>query len=168
MPHPLPFFSQSDYLIQFIDRNSHIEWQTVQIQISWLLQKPTDLDLHCLQRQGISRFSRTRVNFFITKNVHEITWVKPQSPSKVFLRHPKCTRISTKLDRIIPWEVLYQNCSKMATRAKNRINFKWRLENLFIPSSPEPKGQMTRNLVGSIGVTSRSKITKIVPVRNPR
>ena len=25
-------------------------------------QLPTDLDLHCLQRQGISRFSRTRVN----------------------------------------------------------------------------------------------------------
>ena len=23
----------------------------MQIQISWLLQKPTDLDLHCLQRQ---------------------------------------------------------------------------------------------------------------------
>ena len=33
----------------------------MQIQISWLLQKPTDLDLHCLQRQGISGFSRTRV-----------------------------------------------------------------------------------------------------------
>ena len=30
----------------------------MQIQISWLPQKPTDLDLHCLQRQGISRFSR--------------------------------------------------------------------------------------------------------------
>ena len=30
-------------------------------QISWLLQKPTDQDLHCLQRQGISWFSRTRV-----------------------------------------------------------------------------------------------------------
>ena len=29
---------------------------------SWLLQKPADLDLHCLQRQGISGFSRTRVN----------------------------------------------------------------------------------------------------------
>ena len=28
---------------------------------SWLLQKPTDLDLHCLQRQDISGFSRTRV-----------------------------------------------------------------------------------------------------------
>ena len=24
-------------------------------------QKPTDLDLHCLQRQGIFRFSRTKV-----------------------------------------------------------------------------------------------------------
>ena len=35
--------------------------KTVQIQISWLLQKPSDLDLHCLQRQGISGFSRTWV-----------------------------------------------------------------------------------------------------------
>ena len=26
------------------------------------LQKPTDLDLHCLKRQGISEFSMTRVN----------------------------------------------------------------------------------------------------------
>ena len=26
-----------------------------------LLEKPTDLDLHCLQRQGISGISRTRV-----------------------------------------------------------------------------------------------------------
>ena len=34
----------------------------MQIRISWLLKKPTDLDLHCLQRQGISGFSRTRVN----------------------------------------------------------------------------------------------------------
>ena len=33
----------------------------MQIQISWLLQKPIDLDLHCLQRQDISGFSRTRV-----------------------------------------------------------------------------------------------------------
>ena len=39
-------------------------------------------------------------------------------------------RISTKLDRLVPWEVFYQNCSnysallhKMATRTKNR-NFK--------------------------------------------
>ena len=35
----------------------------MQIQISWLLQKPTDLDLHCLQRKAISGFSRSRVNY---------------------------------------------------------------------------------------------------------
>ena len=64
MPHPFQIFSQSDYLIQIVDINSHTEWQAVQIQISWLLQKPTDLDLHCLQKQGISGFSRTRVNKF--------------------------------------------------------------------------------------------------------
>ena len=29
-------------------------------------KKPTDLDLHCLQRQGISEFSRTRVNRTVT------------------------------------------------------------------------------------------------------
>ena len=29
------------------------------------------------------------------------------------------------------------------------------------------KGQLTRNLVGSIGVTRRSKIAKIVPIVNP-
>ena len=63
MPHPFHFFSQSDYLIQITDINSHTECQTVQIQISWLLQKPTDLDLHYLQGQGISRFNRTRVKF---------------------------------------------------------------------------------------------------------
>ena len=33
----------------------------MQIQISWLLQKPTDLDLHYFQRQGISGLSRTRI-----------------------------------------------------------------------------------------------------------
>ena len=31
-------FSQSDYLIQIVDVNLHTEWQTVQIQISWLLR----------------------------------------------------------------------------------------------------------------------------------
>ena len=41
------------------------------------------------------------------------------------------------------------------------------LENLFFASSPELKGQLTRNLVGSIGVTRRSKIAKIVPIINP-
>ena len=50
MPRPLLIFSQSDWLIQVVDINSNNEWQTVQIQINWLLQKPTDLDLHCLQK----------------------------------------------------------------------------------------------------------------------
>ena len=62
MPCPLLIFSQSDYLIWIVAINSHTEWQTVQIQNNWLLQKSTDLDLHCLQRQGISGFSRTWVN----------------------------------------------------------------------------------------------------------
>ena len=60
MPHPLLIFSQSDYLLPVVDTYWQTEWQTVQIQISWLY-KPTDLDLHCLQRQNISGFSRTRV-----------------------------------------------------------------------------------------------------------
>ena len=59
---PLLIFSQSDYLIQVVDTNSHTLWQTMQTQISWLLQKPSDLGLCCLQMQGISMFSRTRVN----------------------------------------------------------------------------------------------------------
>ena len=59
--HTNLIFSQSDCLFQIVAISSHTEWQTVQIQISWLLKKPTDLDLHCLQRQGISGFSRTRV-----------------------------------------------------------------------------------------------------------
>ena len=64
MPRPFPIFSQSDYLIQVVDINSNTEWQTVEVQISWLCQKPTDLNLHYLQRQGISGFSSTRVNEF--------------------------------------------------------------------------------------------------------
>ena len=51
MPRPLLIFSQSGYLIQIVVINLHTWWQTVQIQISWLLQKPTDLDLHCLQNR---------------------------------------------------------------------------------------------------------------------
>ena len=49
MTHPLLIFSQSGNLIQIVDINSCTEWQTVQIQISWLLKKPTDLELNCLQ-----------------------------------------------------------------------------------------------------------------------
>ena len=44
--------SRSNYLIQVVDTNSHTEWQT-------------DLDLHCLQRQDISGFSRARVKLYL-------------------------------------------------------------------------------------------------------
>ena len=42
----------------------------MQIQISWFLKKPTDLNLYCLQRQGISRFSKTLsvLDYFL--NIH--------------------------------------------------------------------------------------------------
>ena len=72
MPCPLLIFSQADYLIWIVAINSHTQWQTVQIQVSWLLQKSTDLDLHCLQRQGISGFSRTRVKSFLQKKGQDI------------------------------------------------------------------------------------------------
>ena len=39
----------------------------MQIQISRFLKKLTNLDLHCLQRQGISGLSRTRVNHVMLK-----------------------------------------------------------------------------------------------------
>ena len=42
------------------------------------------------------------------------------------------------------------------------------LKSLFCVSSPEPKGQLTLNLVESIGATCRSKIDKIVLIGNPR
>ena len=38
MPRPFQIFSQSDYLIQIVDINSHTELQTVQIQISWFIR----------------------------------------------------------------------------------------------------------------------------------
>ena len=61
MPCLFLIVSQSSYSIQIVDSNSNSEWQTVQTQISWLLKKPTDLDLHHLQMQGISMTIRTRV-----------------------------------------------------------------------------------------------------------
>ena len=41
-------------------------------------KKPTDLDLYCLQRQGISGFSRTRVKVFFfyysEKIRYDVSW----------------------------------------------------------------------------------------------
>ena len=60
IPHPLLIVSQSDNLIQVGDTSSNTYQETVPIQISWLLLKPTDLDLHCFQRQGVSRDHQDR------------------------------------------------------------------------------------------------------------
>ena len=42
------------------------------------------------------------------------------------------------------------------------------LEIHFFASSPEPSGQLTQNLVGSIRITCWWKRAKTVPIRNPR
>ena len=97
---PLPIFSQSDYLIQIIDINSHTLWQIVQIQISWFLQKPTDLDLHCLQRQGISGFSRTRVKFLLFGIWIYSKWLKVLTVK--IIKHPKSTILSLTLVLLNP------------------------------------------------------------------
>ena len=57
LPRPLLISSQSDYLIRVFNKYSHISWQTVQIQISWLLH------LHCLLRQGMSCLTREGLKF---------------------------------------------------------------------------------------------------------
>ena len=61
--------------------------KTVQIQISW--QKPTDLDLHCLQRQGTSCSAREGLSQIVfagmallqllIQHVKRIQWVKWES-----------------------------------------------------------------------------------------
>ena len=37
------------FIFRLIIMSSHVALKTVWILISWLLQKPADLDLHCLQ-----------------------------------------------------------------------------------------------------------------------
>ena len=61
---PILIFSQSDSLIQIVGINSHTERQKTSDSDQLASQKSSDLDLHCLQRQGISGFSRTRVNLY--------------------------------------------------------------------------------------------------------
>ena len=68
MPYPFQIFSQSDYL----DPDCWYKfayWMTNSADPDQLASKPTDLDLHCLQSQGISGFSRTRVKACV--HLHE-------------------------------------------------------------------------------------------------
>ena len=70
----------------------HIQWQTVQIQISWLLQKPTDLDLHCLQRRGISGFSRTRVKCTV-----KLCWWQSQTEAFSAIKGDRNSKINNSI-----------------------------------------------------------------------
>ena len=39
-------------------------------QFNWLIQKPTDLDLHCMQsKKGIAGLNRTRVRCVLTEQI---------------------------------------------------------------------------------------------------
>ena len=64
----------SSVSIKILDLSSKKN-ETVKIQTSWLLQKPTDLDLHCLQRQGITEFKRTTVK--MSEYLGEIWYLVP-------------------------------------------------------------------------------------------
>ena len=66
----LGLFTRSSYARQNINPDCWYKftyWITVQIQISWLLIKRGDLDLHCLQWWGISRLSRTMVKIQVLR-----------------------------------------------------------------------------------------------------
>ena len=88
MPRRLLIFRQSGYLTHIVAINLHTWWQTVQIQISWHLQKLTDLDIHCLQNrvylgsagQGLTS---ARSPWYYTFDLD----VKLQ-PNKIILNHP--------------------------------------------------------------------------------
>ena len=118
MSHPHLIFSQSDYLIQIVDINSHTQWQAVQIQISWLLQKPTDLDLHCLQKrtypgsagQGLKGLTSTCAHSFT------INWQLP------FLNQG----MERKTAENISWSISRNNVARLAglwLRKESKIRF---------------------------------------------
>ena len=54
--------SQAEHEESLINSGPDCTDAQADLGLNCLIQKPTDLDLHCLQRQGISGFSRTRVN----------------------------------------------------------------------------------------------------------
>ena len=63
------------------------------------LQKPADLDLHCLQKQGISRFSRTRVkrNGYTFKGGNSLKIVLPSFWKSVYSKLEKSFFKGSKL-----------------------------------------------------------------------
>ena len=75
MPCPFQIFSQSDYLIQIVDINSHTEWQTMQIQISWLLRSQLIwIYTVCKGRVHPSSAGQGLIFFLISQRKHKL-WV---------------------------------------------------------------------------------------------
>ena len=103
----LLLFSQSDCLIRIVAIYSYSLWQTVQIQISWLLQKPADLDLHCLQRQGTSgvQQDKGKLNTILVLKLREHS----VNVSKIFWMSGK---------QCIPW--VYTVCSCLSVKIFSR------------------------------------------------
>ena len=100
----------------------------MQILISWLLQKPTDLDLHCLQRLGISRFSRTRVKaqlkcylLITTPMLHKFIWAAWQEniPCDVCSERrlkSACASVQSYQSSLSAWRNFVSDCPKYAQR----------------------------------------------------
>ena len=82
MPCLLLIVSQSDYLIQVVDTNAHIELQTVEIQISQLLKKLTDLDLHCLLGRAYPGSAEPGLNSTYLNNLIETNFLVPKKSSE--------------------------------------------------------------------------------------
>ena len=68
----------------------------------------------------------------------------------LLLLNPKVNQLEMWLE--VSWQLVDQNQLKLLLC---EIHDCCHLENLFCTTSPEQKGQLTRNLVGSIGTTCR-------------
>ena len=83
----------------------------MQIWISWLLKKPTDLELHCLQRQCISGLSRTRVKYFLYGCFYPVNYGKCPKISNTlfhtFLAYILLFVCSYFLKYLMEWQTVY-------------------------------------------------------------
>ena len=59
-----------------------------------LALKPTDLDLHCLQRQGISRFSRTRVKISVALQASKLVTCHCSNKTRYEPSHDKTNKMA--------------------------------------------------------------------------
>ena len=106
------------------------------IQISWLLQKPTDLDLHCLLRQDISCLAREGLTLDyscllnLSKNTeedtHDMTQTRsslPEAPKEMRNKYCQMTPLTYKQWRTateeLPWTVS-KNKKKKTKKKKTK------------------------------------------------